>query len=490
MPPIIESTSEHTTLTDRDRDALIRTVYGEARGETDEGKEAVISVVLNRYDSTQYDGDVYDLVHNPAQFSAWNTNDPNRQVMIDLARDSQAYQDIGELVDRLDSGAVPRPTNAINYYSPRAMDPPYSEPGWGPEEIVRQAGNWVTIGTQEFLEPSIAFASRIGIISEATAETAMAAAEAAAELFGPDIAENIGSVIAKALDQGIETVGDLISAVPNIPGAGQMVDFQPGFDIEAAAAMAPGSIDQWSLPEVPLGPFGGPGPAVMPGGALDPQLDDIAPPEVSPFMGMLGSPELPSQAPTAGMRNPMAAPSRPEVFAPGSMMDAIAGVPAGQITSGPLGAPAPQTPRARPQVPQRPSVDFAPAPQGIGYQAPLAHAGYQPGAAGLAPSQMDFGEMRNLPQAPVNEYDKLNAITKQLVDAIPAEGGFYDLDPALADINFQRALAQDTPRPAPYPLMRRRHWQTRLPPGQGLTLPRHRRVSDTAALGLRIMTER
>jgi hypothetical protein len=193
MPPITESTSEHTTLTDRERDALIRTVYGEARGETQEGKEAVIAVVLNRNDSTQYDGDVYDIVHDAVQFSAWNADDPNRQVMIGLARDSQAYQDIGELVDALDSGAVPRPTNAINFYSPRNMDPPYSEPRWWDQAIARQAGQAVTIGTQEFLEPSLAFASRIGIISEAAAETAMAAAEAAAELFGPEVADNIGT---------------------------------------------------------------------------------------------------------------------------------------------------------------------------------------------------------------------------------------------------------------------------------------------------------
>lgn len=60
-------------------DILARTIYGEARGETNDGKRAVGLVILNRYRSNKwFSADtIAETCQKPWQFSCWNKNDPN-----------------------------------------------------------------------------------------------------------------------------------------------------------------------------------------------------------------------------------------------------------------------------------------------------------------------------------------------------------------------------------------------------------------------------
>jgi len=69
-----------------DLDIVTRTVWGEARGESHEGRKAVVHVVINRTERRIGDSD-----HSPAatcvrlwQFSAWLEKDPNRRKMLFL----------------------------------------------------------------------------------------------------------------------------------------------------------------------------------------------------------------------------------------------------------------------------------------------------------------------------------------------------------------------------------------------------------------------
>lgn len=59
-------------------DIVARTVYGEARGETMDGKQAVAHVILNRA-AARHRGEVSPagVALEPAQFSCWNSDDPN-----------------------------------------------------------------------------------------------------------------------------------------------------------------------------------------------------------------------------------------------------------------------------------------------------------------------------------------------------------------------------------------------------------------------------
>ena len=71
----------------KDLEALARTIYGEARGESQRGREAVACVILNRVNADLHDDNkpdwwgegVYDVCTKPWQFSCWLEDDPNRE---------------------------------------------------------------------------------------------------------------------------------------------------------------------------------------------------------------------------------------------------------------------------------------------------------------------------------------------------------------------------------------------------------------------------
>ena len=77
-----------------DIDTLARTLYGEARGESRQGKIAVACVVLNRVKRKKMCGwrdingyrvaTVAATCLKPWQFSCWNKNDPNRKIIIQV----------------------------------------------------------------------------------------------------------------------------------------------------------------------------------------------------------------------------------------------------------------------------------------------------------------------------------------------------------------------------------------------------------------------
>lgn len=74
----------------QDLDAMARTIYGEARGESFEGQKAVVHVILNRIAAqTWYGLTAYEVCHKRFQFSAWNLNDPNRIKLLELTYKSK-----------------------------------------------------------------------------------------------------------------------------------------------------------------------------------------------------------------------------------------------------------------------------------------------------------------------------------------------------------------------------------------------------------------
>lgn len=55
-------------ITAKEKDALVRLVYAEARGESFEGQIAVAAVVLNRVKSRSFPNTVWDVIYQPGQF--------------------------------------------------------------------------------------------------------------------------------------------------------------------------------------------------------------------------------------------------------------------------------------------------------------------------------------------------------------------------------------------------------------------------------------
>mgnify|MGYP003149696888 CR=1 FL=1 len=71
---------------------LAKTIYGEARGESNLGKQAVCHVILNRVKKGGWWGNTIEKVcRKKYQFSCWNENDPNRKKLEDLTLDNTDY---------------------------------------------------------------------------------------------------------------------------------------------------------------------------------------------------------------------------------------------------------------------------------------------------------------------------------------------------------------------------------------------------------------
>lgn len=68
-----------------DLEILTLTIIGEARGEPIQGQVAVGSVVRNRVN--RYHSSYVVECLKPKQFSCWNKNDPNYQMLIELAEE-------------------------------------------------------------------------------------------------------------------------------------------------------------------------------------------------------------------------------------------------------------------------------------------------------------------------------------------------------------------------------------------------------------------
>lgn len=99
------------------RDAMIRTVYGEARGEPDEGKAAVAWVIRCRAEHPAWWGaTIYRICYARMQFSCWNDNDPNSKICRMLPESDPAYLAITPIVAGVLAGTIDDPTKGSTHY--------------------------------------------------------------------------------------------------------------------------------------------------------------------------------------------------------------------------------------------------------------------------------------------------------------------------------------------------------------------------------------
>lgn len=115
-----------------DEELLARLVWGEARGESIEGKLAVAHVVLNRVKSGRYGGKggVKGVALKPWQFSCFNASDPNLGLVVEAGggRDAPVFLEclavarlaLGELtIDP--TGGKEEGSGATHYFNPKAV---------------------------------------------------------------------------------------------------------------------------------------------------------------------------------------------------------------------------------------------------------------------------------------------------------------------------------------------------------------------------------
>lgn len=118
------------TVTEKDRDVLARTIFGEARGEGLAGMVAVAWTIRNRVEDGKdksWWGEGYaGVCLKPYQFSCWNKNDPNYPYLSGARPIPAAeFATCRRVADQVIDG-VPDPTGgATHYYAttmPKAPD--------------------------------------------------------------------------------------------------------------------------------------------------------------------------------------------------------------------------------------------------------------------------------------------------------------------------------------------------------------------------------
>lgn len=107
---------------------LARTVFGEAAGEPDAGKEAVAEVVMNRAASGRYPKTITGVCLQPFQFSCWNANDPNRAKILSLSpgKGNNTFDTCFEIAGRAMAGQVHLLSDAVLHYYADYI----SKPSW------------------------------------------------------------------------------------------------------------------------------------------------------------------------------------------------------------------------------------------------------------------------------------------------------------------------------------------------------------------------
>ncbi len=121
---------------------LAATTFGEARSEGENGMRAVAHVMVNRI-GPRFGEDLATVILSPKQFSVWNRGDPNRRLVMNLARDPQRYAsgreaewEIAERVAReVLSGQSVDPTGGALFYHTRTVRPRWARVGQGRQAI-------------------------------------------------------------------------------------------------------------------------------------------------------------------------------------------------------------------------------------------------------------------------------------------------------------------------------------------------------------------
>lgn len=224
-PVRLTVTPQRSALDARARDLAIRTIYGEAANEPDDGQAAVAAVIRNRIQAGRYGGDnVESVVRARNQFEPWNT--PQGQFrMMSLRPEDPRYERIGAIVDRVFSGEAPDPTNgATHFFSPTAQAAlGRNVPAWA-------QGEGQPIGRHTFYAPE----GRVGAPQASSDQwwtadpvanqqpTAQVAAPASvAERFAP--AQNIPVENQPALQTGLNAAANRMRSAPVTTSPGQQL---------------------------------------------------------------------------------------------------------------------------------------------------------------------------------------------------------------------------------------------------------------------------
>jgi N-acetylmuramoyl-L-alanine amidase len=116
-----------------DTDTLARTIWGEARGESLAGKEAVANVVMNRVEQAQKRGEMWwgnsitEVCLKKYQFSCWLENDPNYFKLRAVGSDDPNFATCLRIARRAVQGTLNDNTNGADHYHASYVAPKWAD---------------------------------------------------------------------------------------------------------------------------------------------------------------------------------------------------------------------------------------------------------------------------------------------------------------------------------------------------------------------------
>ncbi len=126
MPPPVTFDEAEAT------DILARTLWGEARGESLAGKEAVAAVVMNRVRLAQKRGKMWwgnsivEVCTKKYQFSCWLENDPNYFKLRAVGSDDPNFATCLRIARRAVQGNLADNTNGADHYHAHYVSPKWA----------------------------------------------------------------------------------------------------------------------------------------------------------------------------------------------------------------------------------------------------------------------------------------------------------------------------------------------------------------------------
>lgn len=107
----------YISVTPADLDTLGRTIYGEARGESHDGKIAVGWVIRNRLNRPKrFRETISGVCRQPYQFSCWNSKDPNLPKLQSVTLADPTFKECYSAGQQVCAGIADDPTHGAQFY--------------------------------------------------------------------------------------------------------------------------------------------------------------------------------------------------------------------------------------------------------------------------------------------------------------------------------------------------------------------------------------
>jgi hypothetical protein len=113
LMPALDTTPASSA--EKEIDIVARTLWGEARGEGEEGMRAVACVIVNRRNARR-GSTLSQICRAPAQFSCWNEGDPNRLKLLHGTPSDAAFEAARRIASEAQAGSLTDITFGARHY--------------------------------------------------------------------------------------------------------------------------------------------------------------------------------------------------------------------------------------------------------------------------------------------------------------------------------------------------------------------------------------